>query len=239
MIAIISLFIFETIIYFFLGLYVLILNPKKQINQLFFLITLTLLAMSFSGIMLQIASNEAVAQIWYKIGAIGFASYTYFVLVFCLKLTKLFNLNKIYYFILFLPLVYYISQIILIPQIVILTKYNNVWMMNSVFIKYPFLLYSHILYQLIYLTISIILLIICRKRSKSSNQKHQVLILLITLFLSLVFGVFDQLIFFQIFHLFDFSVPGFFSIYFLIWAFGIWYAIIRYHFLSKNFEKSE
>ena len=239
MIIIIFLFAFETIIYLFLGFYVLILNPKEQINHFFNFITFTLITMSFAGIMLQLTSNEMIAQTWFKIGAIGFVCYIYFVLLFCIKLTDLFNLKKIFYIILFLPTVYYIIAIILIPQIVILKKYNNIWIMNSILINSPFLLYSHITYQFSYLITSIVLLIIWSKRSKSIVQKHQTLIILVTLFLSLIFGVFDQLIFFHLFNLYNSIVPGFFSIYFLIWTFGIWYAIVKYRFLTDNSKKSK
>ena len=131
--TIIFLFTFETIIYLFLGLYVLILNPKEKTNQFFNFITLTLITMSIAGIMLQITSNEIIAQTWFKIGAIGFVCFIYFVLLFCIKLTDLFNFKKIYYLILFLPAVYYIIEIILIPQIVILKKYNNIWIMMNLF----------------------------------------------------------------------------------------------------------
>jgi hypothetical protein len=181
--------------------------------------------------MVQIAGDEIFAQLWFKVGAIGFACYIYFVLIFCLKLTNLINVKKIFYIILFLPLIFYIYKIITIPQLVILKKYNNVWIMDSIIINFPMLLYSHIIYQLSYLFTSIVLLIIWYKRTEFAQQKSQAIIILVTLFLSLMFGVLDQLVFFHLFQLFDSSVPGFFSIYFLIWTFGIWYAIIRYRFM--------
>jgi len=84
--SLLSFFSFTLSIY--LGIYVLRLNSKSAINRLFFIIAILVGIWDFAYVFIYPESNKEILFFWYKITAIGWATFASFLLHFTFYLTK-------------------------------------------------------------------------------------------------------------------------------------------------------
>ena len=234
MISIIILFTIAFCIYLFFGFYILALNPRKGLNQLFFIITLCLSIICISSINIQLTQNEESAQLWYKISIIASVHFFTLTLFLCSLLTDFFSLKKLIVIIIYLPPLIFSYFIITAPSMVEFFQYNNSWRIAKV--HYILLYYPIMIYFIVYLVGYLMILFIWSIIVHSIKKRMQALILLCTLFVSITINIIDLLLLKNTMYLMKFHIPGLEAFYYMIWILGVAYVMIKYRFLTITTE---
>ena len=218
--------------YLFFGSYVLALNTKERLNKLFFLITLVYAVSCLGGIFVQTGIKETARQHWYISSTIFYNLNLYLILVFNIQLTKV--LKPIWYvFLLFsIPIIYLTILTLNIKDMAVFYELN--------YIEYRFggesekVMNQITVINLFYLLVSSTLLLKRYYNSSQIKTKKQVLIILITLFISITLAFIDHVVLFEWINISSKRIPGIILFYSLIWIFGIGYALVKYRFLTLD-----
>lgn len=188
-----SLVYFATfIIYVFFSIYVLLLNPKAQINRVFFLIPFNMAIWSFAFSIANNSPNYDTALFWRRVAAIGWGSVFSCILHFIAILTLTEEKYKSYrrkYFILYVPAVINIIVFCLYGPIarlqynLVLTRFGwtNVSVNNYWDWFYNF-------YYISCICITIVLLIFYGIRTTEKRIQRQSLLLILTFFVAFILG---------------------------------------------------
>jgi DNA-binding CsgD family transcriptional regulator len=220
-------------VFLFFGFYILSLNHKDRLNQIFLIINFCFAFVCVCAFFTQIKMLEKSIQSWYKYGLIFYHLSWYLVLIFCVTLTRLLKQVWYIYLILAIPIVFLIAEVFI--------KLNNsIYHHDKAGIRYVSHYYGNVsailnhinLITFFYLIFSIIILLIAFNRSVLRKFKLQIKIIIITLILSIVLAFIDHVVLFYWLGILTSRIPGFVVIYSLFWVVGIWYAMIRYRFMA-------
>ncbi len=215
-----------SISYISLGLYILFLDKKLITHRLFFLLCLSLFLWTFFSIFGYSAQSNEEFAFWIKLAFYGFIIHYPLVLHFCLKLTKIVKLPKIVYIIFYIPAVFYVFVNFFKKdfffQYDACVRIDNYWVIE--FSGGVFYLYGYL-----YILICLGILIMWGRRTESLRQKKQARILSVTLIIRIIFIFLEALL---IPALTGYKRHAVYPIFYLIWMFGIWYAMVKYRFLS-------
>lgn len=209
-----------SILYFFVGYRAFRSNRKSELCRVFFYSTLSMTIWSFGWGFIYLAETEVQYSFWNKVSAIGWCSFEALVLYFMMIFTG----NKLIRH-------WYMKVLILLPAPIFL--YMVLFLFGPNIETSPVvetLFYTgNFLYNFLYLAISMILLFLWGKKSKSKIQKKQASIIticslisyMLTLVLQTILPAFGAL-----------KLPNMGQIFTLIMLLGVNYAIIKYQFMS-------
>lgn len=180
------------IIYVFFSIYILLLNPKAQINRVFFLIPFFMAIWSFSFSIANSAPDYETALFWRKTAAIGWGVVFSCILHFIAILTLSEEKNKIYrhwYFILYLPSIVNLYVFCLYDPIarlqynLVLTRFG--WTNVSVNNYWD---WFYNLYYISCISLTILLLIFYFIRATEKRIQRQSFLLIVTFIISFMLG---------------------------------------------------
>jgi PAS domain S-box-containing protein len=161
-----------------------------------------------------------------KLALYGFIIHYPVVLHFCLKLTKIVKLSKIVYILSYLPALFYVGVNFFKKDFFIqydaCVKIDNYWVIE--FSGGVFYLVGYL-----YIFLCLALLIVWGRKTTSLRQKKQARILSGTLIIRIIFIFLEALL---IPALTSYKRHAVYPIFYLIWMFGVWYAMFKYRFLS-------
>lgn len=214
-------------IYFLLGIYVLIINYKSSIHQLFFLISLSLSFGTFCNIPALQAVDIKTITWWVKLGWYGFLLFIPFFNHFCILLTMKKKINKFFTLLIYLPTIFFYYKNFT-KGVVFKDFYRigNKWryIYNTEFTG----IYLFGLYVLITVILYIILTIYWKKRDKSLKVRKQSFILLLTAILMILLMVIVVILPF----FYKYSFFGYHPLLILVWILGIYISIVKFRFMS-------
>jgi diguanylate cyclase (GGDEF)-like protein/PAS domain S-box-containing protein len=175
---------------------------------------------SFAEGFVYLSNNAYTYSFWNKIAAFGWCTFEAIVLLFVLILIG----NKLIKY-------WYVKLLIMMPAIIFLLMalflfgpdINTAPIIQNIFYIGDFL------YNFIYLAISILLILLWGKKSKSKIRKRQAKLIVITSTIPFFLNLFVQIIL-PYFHVI--RLPGMGQIFTLIMLFGVDHAISKYQFLS-------
>jgi len=217
-----------TVVYLYFGLYVLLLDRKSRIHRIFFYMTLSLAYWSFCAFWAYSSHYVYSVEKWVKISFVAPSLFYALVLHFALKIYKPERPLPIIIPLIYLPAFYFIFMNY--NSYVLYESFSNsgdIWIfeLGSDLMR----TYSFIIYASSYLIISNILIFLKYFNEKSYRKKMQARILAITLFLSFMIALFENIIIPEIS---SYRSSQLTMVIFLIWIFGIWYAMAKYRFLK-------
>ena len=229
---VIAVFTLLFCIYLFFGLFVLTLNSQEKLNRLFFLITIAYAISCIGALVVQTDISEGTRQHWFTSSTIFYNLNLYLILVFNIQLTKV--LKPIWYvFLLFsIPIIYLTILTLNIKDMAVFYELN--------YIEYRFggesekAMNQITVINLFYLLVSSILLLKRYYNSSQIKTKKQILIILITLFISITLAFIDHVVLFEWINISSKRIPGIILFYSLIWIIGIGYALVKYRFLTLD-----
>ena len=97
--------IFSLMLSLYLGLHILLIDKKSETNRIFFFMCLSLALWTFCAIMMLTSNDKKYSFLWLKIVTFGFIPFTAVLFHFCLVLTKIIKIKKIFYLLIYLPTV--------------------------------------------------------------------------------------------------------------------------------------
>lgn len=215
-----------------LGVFSLRLDPRARLNRLSLATCLCFSLWGFCYAFLHAAPARDDLLFWYGLSAPGWCLFSGFALHYVLTLTGKHSLlaRSWVYLALYAPgLVFTLKQITgemyAADFIRVGFGYAEVPMTDS-----PWF-WLFIAYQSGYALAGIVLIYLWGKRAPARREKKQARVLVVTSVSALTFAFFTDIILPAIHH---FTVPALSPIFIFIWAFGIWYSIRRYRFMSIN-----
>jgi len=222
---------FATIVFMidlYLGLHVLFLDKRSKIHRLFFFLCLSQLLWIFCAVFSYSAENKETLFYWFKISTFFWVPYFALLLHFCLIITKIIKMKWFYYLLLYIPTLLFIYGN-LVSHIAYkdFLKVNDHWIFIAATDSLWF--YFYLLYIHVYIIISLVLLFLWNRKSATMREKRQSFILFITLLLVLSINTVEG---FLLPSIISYSSVGWAPIVLLIWMIGVWYAIVKYRFLS-------
>lgn len=234
MLYIIVIFAISFSIYLFMGFYVLSLDSNKRINQLFFLAALSFALGTIPGAFLQASPNEAFAVFWYKIGTIFSSLGANTIFIFCFYISNLIKKKFIISIISLIPSSILNIILLFISKPILLKNINNFWILIGINPETKNFFYFYMTFFLTYSIGCLIIIILWIKKINSQRIKKMGMIFIYTYIISYI-SITGHIVFFvRLFKIIRYDIPGINVLYFLIWMFGLWYAIIKYRFLSIN-----
>ncbi|MFC1669484.1 LuxR C-terminal-related transcriptional regulator [Spirochaetota bacterium] len=218
-------------IYVVMGIYVLNLNRKSPANHLFLAVCAVMAVWSFFSIYLYKAESPEQFLFWLKIVLVPNVLFYAMVLHFSLELTGFFRKRPVLHIIPFLfviPILYgYFAEPIFINNL-IWTGYS--W---AIIPKYsPISFKLSVLYRAVCIIISVILIFKWSKAAPTNKEKKQGRTIAVTMTVSYILIV----IHLYLLPIMNLKIRGIFQLYYLIWIGGIWYSIVRYHYLKISPE---
>lgn len=209
-----------SVIYFFVGFYVIRLHRKSDICKMFFVLTLSMTIWSLPGSFVYLAENTVEYAFWNKISAFGWCTFEAICLYFVLTMTG----NKLIRH-------WYNKLLILLPAGISL--YMVLFLFGPNIDTPPIIekiFYNgNFTYNLLYTSLSIILIVRWGIKSKSRIQKKQAYIISISGIISFLLTLIMQTILPAMGLL---NIPDIGQIYSLIMIFGVFYSISQYQFMS-------
>jgi len=220
-----------SIIYFFLGIKVLLLDKRSALNRLFFVLNLSLFIWSFAAAFYISAYDEATCIFWNKLSSVGFYLYIGIALHFFLLFVKKENLLKQWwmYIILYLPsIIFSYKEIITGFYVNVYLQGSNGWIISARTDSVWF--WALITYIIVYISSNIIISYKLQKTAISLRERKQSRVLIIASSLSLLTG----LIIMVLVSILDFNIPDVTPLSGAIWSFGIYYAILKYKLMAMT-----
>lgn len=205
-------------IYMFIGIYTFSIERKSKINQLFLAFCLSMSIWSFAYAFVYVTGEEQ--YIWMKISAIGWCTFSSFIL----HLTLLFTENKIIKY-RFTKFLIYIPSVLFFYISVFLYWKDTV---PSKFIQ-NFFNYGDFIYHNSFLLTSIILIITWGIRSKNRRNQKQAKIIVVSSLTPFLLNLLTQTIL-PIFGVNILPLMG--HIYSLIMILGVYYAMIKFRLFT-------
>jgi PAS domain S-box-containing protein len=229
----IALFTLLLCIYLFFGIYVLVVNLRDRINQLFFLVCLCYALDSLGTIFIQSDLSEISLQKWFKFSFILFHFSWYLMLVYIIRLTKVIKPTWYIFAGLSIPVVYLIiSFLVRVPTVMLHYKRGGIRYISAFSESLSGLVIPIIVITGFYLVVSAALLLIAFKRTKLRKERSELSIMLIAQIACLILSFLDQIVLFHWTGLLHSRIPGISQFYVLIWIAGIYYSIAKFRFMA-------
>jgi len=229
----IALFSILLSIYLFFGFYVLSINYRQKINQLFFLICVCFAFVCLGSIFIQSQITDAYIQKWIKFCIILYHFTWYLALLFYINLTRIIRASWYVYLVLIIPISYLAIKIVLkVSGALEYTSKDGIRYFTKFGQSLSEVINTINIVTLLYLLLSIIVLVISAKKTVFYKNRRQIIIILITQILSVVLIFCDHIALFYWFGILTSRIPGMAQVYSLLWIFGIWYAMVKYRFLA-------
>ncbi len=212
--------IIASVIYFFVGFYVIRLHRKSDICKMFFVLTLSMTIWSLPGSFVYLAENTMEYAFWNKISAFGWCTFEAICLYFVLTMTG----NKLIRH-------WYNRLLILLPAGISLfmvlflfgPNIDTPPIIEKIFYN------GNFTYNSLYTLLSIILIVRWGIKSKSRIQKKQAYIISICSIISFLLTLIMQTILPAMGLL---NIPDIGQLYSLVMIFGVFYSISQYQFMS-------
>ncbi|MGE5372575.1 MAG: ATP-binding protein [Solirubrobacterales bacterium] len=217
------------VLYLYFGYYVLYLDRRSRVNQVFSACCLAFAWWAFCVTFYYPAPSEAAAKFWQSLATLGFATVPSLFLLFCLLLTGTPYVRR-FWFLLFIPSALFAYQSLFgsgwAESHYTLTSFGWYGTPN---LASPWYI-GFIIYYPVCVLASGVVLWRWRAKNTSPRRRKQVETIVygagITIFLSLV----NETVLPSMGYLVP-QIPAFFG---LVWAFGIWTAITRYRLMVVN-----
>ena len=227
-----SLSLISVIVYLCIGIYVIAIDKKSTTHRLFFLICISLTIWAFFAIFAFSTKDKEIFLLYYKITSFGFLPFWALVLHFCLVISKVLKLRSYIAAILYLPAIAFIyrnlTAVLFYKDFILdgdlwifITDTDSIWT------------YLYLLYTSVYTVGCVIFLILYIKRSATKREKKQSVTILSAFIICFIVGTTDAVLLPLVS---SYKSPGPSPMIFLIWIFGIWYAIAKYRFLALTPE---
>lgn len=229
---IIALFTLLACIYLFFGLYVVSLDYKNRLNQLFFLISLFYVVPCVVAIFMQLSPVAEPEPDWAMLGVICYNVNWYLMFMFQLFLTRIFKPKWYLHLVLIAPLVYLVVRLILAPDFAVYTEINQVKNISAYSLSFHHLLTQISIVAFFYFFLSVTTLFIGRSRTTERKLKKQITVILISQIICVSIAFTDQVVLFVWSGITITSIPGMSLVYSLIWVFGIWVALVKYRLMA-------
>lgn len=205
---------------FYIGFLTMKTNRKSEIYKLAILIALSMTIWSFGEGFVYLAENVRQYSFWNKFAAFGWCTFEAFILYFTMLLTG----NKMIRY-------RFVKVLIILPAMIFLFMVLFVFgpgKETSQGIETLFFI-GNFIYNQTYISVSIFLVFLWGRKSKSRIQKKQANIVVIFSLIPLIFSLLFQYILprFTIWNL-----PNISQIFTVITILGVNYAVTRYQFLS-------
>jgi PAS domain S-box-containing protein len=212
----------------YLGLHVLFLDKKSKIHRLFFFLCLSQLLWVLCAAFAYPSESKETLFYWFKISTFFWIPYFALLLHFCLVITKIFTMKWFYYLLVYIPpLLFIYGNLVSHIAYKDFVKVNDHWTFIAAADSVWF--YFYLLYIHAYMVFSLVLLFLWNRKSPTVREKRQSFILFITLLLVLSINTVEG---FVLPSIISYSSAGWAPIVLLIWMIGVWYAIVKYRFLS-------
>jgi len=210
------------------GTYILILDVRSRLHRLFFLMTFVLAFWAFCAFWVYEAKDVETVRRWVKTSFPAPVLFYAFALHFAIELFRTGSSRSRLVILLYLPAVYFVFL-----NFTSYTMYSGffregeVWMFE---ISEDFLRgRSFIMYSGGYLVSCLVLFLIRSRKARSLREKKQTMVLFTALLITLVVSFFEGVVLQEIS---SYRSPQMSPLLLLIWIGGIWYAMVRYRFLS-------
>lgn len=209
-----------SVLYLFVGIQVIQYNKKSELSRIFFLMTFSLAIWSFGSGFLYITQDIYMASLWNKVGAFGWCTFEALVLYFVLVLIGNKNIRH-----------WYIKLVIMMPAFTFLymvlflfgPDINTSPLISSIFYI------GNFIYNFTYLAVSIFMIFLWGRKSKSRLHKKQSNIITICSLLPFLLNLIVQSILPAI-HLS--RLPNMGQLFSIIMLLGVYYAMMKYQFMS-------
>jgi PAS domain S-box-containing protein len=220
-----------SVIYICMGFYAWVIDKKSPVNRLFLFTCLSFFIWSFAYGFFYLAPAKHDAWFWYRISALGWISFSSLILHFFLLMTKRNKLlrSPLLYLWLYLPPLVFLYRsftgvLIAVDFIPTGWGYFEIQQGNSPWYASFFAYYLFNIFFGLYC--------VWQYGSKSSlkREKMQARIIVCTGFASFLLGSLSNLVLPAL----GFHIPALAPLLILIWAFGIWYSIVRYKLMTIN-----
>lgn len=229
----IALFTSLLCIYFFSGIYVLLINYRDRINQLFFLICLCYALDSLGTIFIQSDLSEINLQKWVKFSFILYHFSWYLLLIYIIRLTKLIKRSWYTYIAFSIPVACLIVGFLInVPEVILHFTKGSIRYISAYSKPFSKFVIPIVAITGFYLVVSTVLLILAFNRTKLRKEKSELRIILITQVVCLVLAFLDQIVLFQWTNVLHSRIPGITQFYVLIWIAGILFSMVKYRFMA-------
>lgn len=223
-----NLSFFCFIIFLCTGTYVFLREKKASLTRVFFLLSLVLAIWSLAYSFVYIETNEKALWFWYKLSAIGWATFSSPFLHFFLILTGKENILKKQYLytVLYLPPVVFMAKLlsgILVTTDFYYGPFGNVEVQasNSIWAN------LFMLNWVSFCSIGLLLVWVWGRNATTKREKKQSQIIFYSAFIPLAGGMLTN----RVLPLFGIKFPAIAQILSLIWFIGIWYSINNYRLM--------
>lgn len=217
-----------SLIYLYLGIHVLRMDAKSTANRLFFLVCFLMSIWSFAATFAFSAETKESFLFWFKLGSLPNIPFYPLTLHFCLVLTGIVTLRTALLAVIYaptLPLFYHTATGNILYKDFI--KVGNHWEFLPDYGSW-WLTYNA-LYYFLCMFAGIICFVIWSMRADNNKNRKQGMIIAIAMTVSVVVVTADEIFL----SLLDFyNTRALSPVYFLGWMGGIWYAIVKYRFMS-------
>lgn len=228
MVLVILLYIAVFFVFLFMGLYVLITNIRDHINVIFFCLSFLLAQSAVGGVVIQLTPDLATAQWLFKFNTSLTLLMTALFLVFAIEISNVIRRKLPVYLILGAVTLYLFLRFMRLPQLVDLISIDGLWYMREAY--YPRLFLSYIAYVGAVMLTYLAVLLVWLKRTESVKEKRQAVILLVSYVLDTL--VLLILLLFHYLGIIEHLLTGFGIFAYIIWFVGVFYSILKYHFLT-------
>ncbi len=216
------------IVYVCLIIYVLYKNPRSSLNRVCALFISSFAVWSFSSIFARSANVKEVYSLWMSIGSTGWCSFGAFALWFFLVFTKKERILRI-------KIIY--PLFFLIPLLFIYKQWTGYLMVD--FIKIPYgwapiwsksiWAYLYHAYYLIFILIGLFLCLSFWRKTENESEKKQAKIIFISSITTFIIGWSTNVLLPE---LKIYIAPLIADVVFLVWAYGLVFAITRYGLMT-------
>lgn len=217
-------------VYIFLGGYVLSVEPRSNLNRVFFLLSAAFALWALTFTFFYIAPDKQSAWFWYNLSALGRIVYPAILLHLVLLFTKKDFITKNWYnsIFLYLPALLFVIASLRGPFITQdLVQINSLWYESLITTGWWWISYN--LYYLIYDAGALIIIALWGYNSQILRERRQARIIVFTGALALFLGVMVNLVF-QVFSVY--FLPSSAQLFGVILFLGIGYAIAKYQLLK-------
>lgn len=228
------LFLFAALILLFYGLFILSLNTKSSLHILFFILCFCLSLWSFALSISNSAHDYETCLLWRRICAFGWGAFFSFLLHFIIILTEKDSIlkKKWMYIPIYFPGILSVFVFGLYGRLA--EKQYNLIITNTGWVNISYNTFWDILFNLYYISFSIIgilMLFNWAKQSKEKHRKKKIYIICLLFFLSLFLGTMTEFI---INSMFSIKIPQIAPLIFLIPMTDMLYCVKRYGFMLKK-----
>ncbi len=220
-----------SVIYMCMGFYAWFIDKKSPINRLFLFTCLSFFIWSFAYGFFYLAPTKQEAWLWFRISSLGWISFSSLILHFFLLMTnrkKILRSPLLYLWLYILPLLFiyksFTGVLTAVDFIPTGWGYYELQEGNSLWYK------SFFAYYLVNIILGLFFVWNYGKRSSLRREKMQARIIFFTGFASLLLGSLSNIVLPAL----GFRFPALAPLLSLIWAFGIWYSIVRHKLMTIN-----